>query len=219
MGDFNNEYFKTVWGKEGYEEPFNACYNNFSTDPAVAVDLKATIIKKLDELAGLDTCLEIGCGDGKWTVDLLVPRFKKVIAVDVKEIPSRFKGIGNINYIQLTEDHDYGLESVEDNSIDFIYSFGVMVHLSQNAQMCYLEAMQRVLKSGGVVLASFANWPRHPELSKVTPVFPYKNSKSFYDWFYNDVKDLRKMLNEVGLVDFVDLLPTARDTLAMFKKV
>jgi hypothetical protein len=43
MGDFNNDYFKTVWEEEGYEEPFNACYNNYSTDQAVAVDLKGTM--------------------------------------------------------------------------------------------------------------------------------------------------------------------------------
>ncbi len=112
----------------------------------------------LKALGGQDqTALEIGCGSGRWTRELLVPNFKQVICLDViprpKELPD------TVRFIELGE-RDYSCGGLPDASVDFVYSYGVFCHLFESDIQTYLLNIRRVLKPGCRALLMFGKcWP------------------------------------------------------------
>jgi SAM-dependent methyltransferase len=97
--------------------------------------------------------LEIGPGAGRWTQALLA-RASRLVLADVSERPlmlcrERFGDDANVNYV-LSSGSD--LPSVEDGSIEAVWSFDVFVHLAPRDQAAYLEEIARVLAPGGVAV-------------------------------------------------------------------
>lgn len=174
---------KNYWPK-GYEEDFKG--------------LDLPMLKKaIGELSG-DTCLEIGCGNGRWTNELLVPKFKRVYAVDVIESPTH----GGFVYHTV---QDCELSVFEGAKFDSVYSYGVFCHLPLECQKTYLKAIRKALIGKGVIM--FANWPRHDHLRHI--------DKEFHDgWYYNNLEQTDKMLKEAGF-EWKDFDTTNRDTLAV----
>ena len=66
----------------------------------------------------------------------------------------------NVRYIELP-DRDYNCTGVEDESIDFAFSFGVFCHLPNSANETYVNSIYKKLKVGGVALLAFADFYRH----------------------------------------------------------
>ena len=151
----------------------------------------------LDSLPGGGGCLEIGCGDGYWTNKLLVPKFDRVVCVDIIEKPKYFKG----EYHQQT---GTSLKQFREKFFNTVYSFGVFCHLSLDEQSSYLKEIRRVLK--GRALIMFANWPRH---------YALKHMAGFVDgWHYNDLTMTKKMVENCGF-QFIDFDPSYRDTIGI----
>lgn len=97
--------------------------------------------------------LEIGPGAGRWS-QALAARASRLVLVDVSERPlelcrERFSGNPHIQYI-LSSGSD--LPSVEDDSINAVWSFDVFVHVAPRDQAAYLEEIARVLTPGGVAV-------------------------------------------------------------------
>ena len=162
----------------GYQEPFET----------IAIE---PLLKALNEISG-DTCLEIGCGNGYWTRKLLVPKFKKVIAVDIIE-PLDF----GFDY--------YQQDSLKDiPEVDAVYSFGVFCHLKRDERMTYLLELRKILKGKGLI--SFGNWQRHPGLTNAP------NGSN--GWYYDDVEIVDYMMKIVGF-EWYDFDPSYRDTIAI----
>lgn len=93
--------------------------------------------------------LEIGPGAGRWSGALQEASIRLVL-VDITEralelCREKFAGCDNVEY-QLTE--GASLASVEDESIDFVWSFGVFVHIAPVDQKQYLRELARVMKPG-----------------------------------------------------------------------
>jgi ubiquinone/menaquinone biosynthesis C-methylase UbiE len=93
--------------------------------------------------------LEIGPGAGRWT-EVLVNLANSLVLVDISEkcldlCRERFKNYNNIRYI-LTEGD---LDTIQDNSIDFIWSYDVFVHINPTNIRTYLRSMQRILRAQG----------------------------------------------------------------------
>ena len=157
--------------------------------------------------------MEIGCGGGKWTLNYLSPNFKKIYALDV--IPCVMSLKTNIQYIELNE-KDFYCTNIEDNSIDFIWSFGTFCHVSVFACEEYMSNIYKKLKPNGKGVIMFANWPRN---------FKYKNYWTKTDiysqhgnWYYNDEKYTIEMLTKLKYKNIKDLLPNFRDSLIYFEK-
>lgn len=174
---------KNYW-PEGYEEDFKV--------------LDLPMLKKaISELSG-DTCLEIGCGNGRWTNELLVPKFKEVHSVDIIEKP-KYEGF---KYYKTT---DCNLTPFNGLKFDCVYSYGVFCHLPLECQKTYLKAIRKLLTGKGLIM--FANWDRHPALQG--------RKDEFLDgWFYNDLEITGKMLKETGF-EWIDFDINNRDTLAV----
>lgn len=177
---------ENYWPK-GYRETF---YQGYSID---------SIVSALNELPDGGKCLEIGCGDGYWTNELLVPKFKEVIAIDIIDKPAYFNG----EYYKQTE---CSLKQFRDKSFDVVYSFGVFCHLDIECQVGYLKEIRRILK--GKALIVFGNWPRHDGLK-------HKEDFGFVDgWYYNDLDKTKDMVKDCGF-EFIDFDPSYRDTIGI----
>jgi SAM-dependent methyltransferase len=172
--------------REGYREDFA------STNPI------NPLLSALDKLPS-GRCLEIGCGDGYWTNELLVPKFKEVIAVDVIDKPKYFKG----EYHKQT---GCNLKQFSDKSFDVVYSFGVFCHLPLDSQKAYLKEIRRVLK--GKALIMFANWERNGSLR-------HREDHDFVDgWYNNTLERTKEMVKDCGF-EFIDFDPNYRDTIGI----
>jgi SAM-dependent methyltransferase len=200
--DFTKEEFINFWADRvgGYEEGFPSYYSYEN-------DVRKCIVNNSNK--DFD-CLEIGCGSGYWTQQFLVPNFRSVTCVDFLPSPAYSD---NMTYLQLDR-ADYSLSSFKNESFDFVYSFGVFCHLTNDANQEYLNNIFRVLKPNRTAIIMFANWPR-----KGVPYEDrYRNNDNNGGWFYNDLETTKKMVAFSGFKSFEDLLPNFRDTLGKLEK-
>lgn len=102
------------------------------------------------------TMLEIGPGGGRWTRYLLAARM--VYAVDyhqelLDELAVNFRA----DNIVSIKNNGTDLLGVPPESIDFVFSFGVFVHLDLDLIDAYLRSFKSVLKCGGSVVLQYAD--------------------------------------------------------------
>lgn len=98
------------------------------------------------------TILEIGPGAGRWT-ETLQPLAKNLIIADVSQksieiCKKRFLLKNNVEY-KLIENR---LDFIEDDVIDYIWSFAVFVHINPSDIERYIEDFSRILKPGGCAI-------------------------------------------------------------------
>lgn len=203
MTDATKETFLKTW-PGGYRENWEV-YGKMS-GMAEDVLVARTLAPFYDPAA---ICLEVGCGLAFWTDKYLAPNFKQVIALDL--LPSVLFKHKNIQYIEVP-DRSYDCHGVSDDSIDFVWSFGVFCHLSLEAQAKYLQAIYQKCKSGAQCSLYFANIERRPGTASS------ELREDFVPWVENDWTHTETMLKDAGFVDIEDMLPTLPDTVAHCRK-
>jgi len=102
------------------------------------------------------TALEIGPGGGRWTRYLLAAR--RVYAVDyhqelLDELAVNFRADNLISI----KNNGTDLPGVPPASVDFVFSFGVFVHLDLDLIDAYLRSFKSVLKGGGNIVLQYAD--------------------------------------------------------------
>ena len=130
------------------------------------------------------TIVEIGPGGGRWTRYMVDA--KRIYCVDyhqelLTEVTANFKS-APITPIKNNGDDFPG---IDDASIDFLFSFGVFVHLDLDIIDRYLANMKRLLKPGASVVLQYAD---------KTKVMAQKN-EGFSD---NDPDKMRELLAKHG---------------------
>ena len=93
--------------------------------------------------------LEIGPGAGRWT-EFLIKLAKTIVIADISEkcldiCRKRFRPINNIEYHLIKNN----LEFIENDSIDYIWSYDVFVHINPTDIEKYIEEFARILVGGG----------------------------------------------------------------------
>jgi SAM-dependent methyltransferase len=205
--DISREEFRNTW-KGGYIEDFH----NY---PPEAKEEVLGVLRRYYNPEHI--CLEIGPGGGFWTHPYLSSAFKKVICVDVIEQPPQLI-LPNIEW-HILEDRDYYLTQIRNESIDFVFCFGVFCHLALDANVEYLKSIYRVLKPEGCALVMFANWPQHGLTLPNAKQFANKRHDSTQvNWYYNDIDLTKSAVATAGFKSFENTLPNFRDTLAALKK-
>jgi ubiquinone/menaquinone biosynthesis C-methylase UbiE len=135
------------WSRSGEEWTLHAKrYKGVEPDAwkqSIINDLMLKYIK------GGSTILEIGPGAGRWT-ETLANMATSLILVDISKkcldlCKERFKNYDNIKYFLTTGT----LESIQDNSIDYIWSYDVFVHINPTDIRTYLHDIRRILKPHG----------------------------------------------------------------------
>jgi len=96
--------------------------------------------------------LEIGPGGGRWT-EILQPLAKKLILCDISKkcieiCKDRFKSKNNIEYYLINKRLDF----IEKESIDFVWSYDVFVHVNPSDVEKSIENISQILKPGGYAI-------------------------------------------------------------------
>jgi cyclopropane fatty-acyl-phospholipid synthase-like methyltransferase len=208
MPDITREKFIEYWGDTGYQQVFDE-FHNYR-------DAIETLLDREDRGFKNKTVLEIGCGNGYWTQRFLIPRFKKVIAVDLIEMPEKLKDYRGVEY-KMLDKFDCSLSWLEDESIDFVWSYGVFCHFTNKAVEEYLRSISRVLKTGGSGMIMFANWDRHGGF-KDRKVECGVDPEPFCGWTCSNLETVKRQLNDAGLHFSSEGIENFTSTMAVFSK-
>lgn len=138
--------------------------------------LRAALDKYLRPYVKPDsTVVEIGSGGGRWTKYLLEAR--KIFAVDVSSeffpiLEERFPDAKDKFVFYQTSGTE--LDAIDSETIDFVCSFGVFVHIDPEDIDAYLGEIKRVLKPGAFATIHYADKTkkrarRNSSFSDMTP--------------------------------------------------
>ena len=102
------------------------------------------------------TVLDFGCGPGYLAYET-ARHAEQVIAVDISPgalaCAEVLNGRDNIEYLRNSEQ---SIDTVDDASVDLVYSFAVVQHMKDEAIESIVEAWYRVLRSGGSLVCHVA---------------------------------------------------------------
>lgn len=217
MSNFTIKHFCELWGINGYWEPF---YHSYGNGGPCFVDIKKMIHLNIDKVSEKNRkcALEIGCGNGQNTIEFLYNKhFKQIICTDVIPKPTIFKNT-NINYIQiLDDDNKYDLSNIENESIDFVFSFGVFCHFSNTASEKYLKSIFKKMNKNSNGLIMFPDWERNKDLKNIENPIQY-TEKNYNTWFYYNKSIIEEMFSKNGFCNIKDCDPNFRDMLVYFEK-
>ena len=102
------------------------------------------------------TIVEIGPGGGRWTRYLLAA--KQIYAVDYHpELLDELRRHFNRPNLKFVHNHGDDFPGIPQASIDFVYSFGVFVHLETELIARYLGSMRPILKDHAQVVIQYSD--------------------------------------------------------------
>ncbi len=101
--------------------------------------------------------LDIGCGGGRWTRQLL--GFKKIYAVDYYEellVPFR-KSFGRHSHVIPLRNNGTDFPGIPPQSVDYVLSFGCFGHINQGLIDDYLRNLKAIVKPGANVVIHYSD--------------------------------------------------------------
>jgi SAM-dependent methyltransferase len=106
--------------------------------------------------------LEIAPGYGRWT-QFLAAHTKQLSVVDISPrciaaCQARFSGLTHLRY---HVNDGRSLDMIEDDSIDFVFSFDSLVHADADTMHAYAQQMARKLRLGGTGFIHHSNLGAH----------------------------------------------------------
>jgi hypothetical protein len=130
--------FEGLWNG-GFPRKGNDLYNNLTSIE------KTCIIPYVNESC---VVLEIGPGRGFWTKKMLLA--KKIICLDAlsAEHNKFWETVGKRNNIEYHHMKNFNCNFIEDNSIDYLFSYDVFCHISYSGTDAYLRNLYSKLKRG-----------------------------------------------------------------------
>lgn len=125
----------------------------------------ATIFPRILNFLPAGSILEIAPGMGRCT-QFLLENCKNLTVVDLTErciefCKQRFSHHENIDYFV---NDGYHLDMIQDNSIDFVFSWDSLVHVESDVIHSYLEQLSRKLKTGGIGFIHHSNFASFKKL-------------------------------------------------------
>lgn len=102
------------------------------------------------------TVVEIGPGGGRWTQYML--EAEKIYAVEFyEELLREFKTNFNTSKVVAIQNHGDDFPGIPSHSVDFIFAFGVFVHLDIDVIDAYLRNMKSLLRAGANVVLHYSD--------------------------------------------------------------
>ena len=119
QNNYTKKDFLKFWGDNGYIETWDGHQYNWSKE------IQDLVLNQIGNNKDKNV-LEIGCGAGYWT-KFLCEHSKNVTAIDL--LPNSPFQLDNFTYIE-NKNMQFDCKNIQDESIDFAFSFGVFCHLS-----------------------------------------------------------------------------------------
>ena len=131
------------------------------------------------------TAVELGPGGGRWTRYLL--GFKEIYAIDYhQELLDELKrNYAHYSHIHFIKNSGNDFPGVAAKSVDFVFSFGVFVHLDLDIIKAYLANMRAILKPRANVVLQYS------DSNKILA----RMNKGFSE---NDPEKMRSAVKEAG---------------------
>ncbi|HXP23386.1 MAG TPA: class I SAM-dependent methyltransferase [Candidatus Sulfotelmatobacter sp.] len=122
-----------------------------------------TVFRRLFDELELDSVLELACGHGRQSAQL-VERAQKLVLMDVIEenvefCKKRFQGQPHISFVR---NNGHSFQPVQDGSLSAIVCYDSMVHFAPEVVAAYLIDAARVLRPGGKALLHHSNYSAAP---------------------------------------------------------
>ncbi len=145
----NREFWDSFdWSGAGKEWTFDAKrYGGLDPESWKTSLVENSMRKHIEEGS---TVVEVGPGDGRWTEELLKIA-GRVLLVDISKTvlalcQARFDDQDRLAY-HLTD--DLSLRDIADDSVDFVWSYDVFVHINPTDIETYIKTFRRILRPGG----------------------------------------------------------------------
>jgi ubiquinone/menaquinone biosynthesis C-methylase UbiE len=144
--EHNQEMWNNYDWSQGGEE--------WSDESSMGQKWKQTVINEimLKHIKNKSVILEIGPGAGRWT-EQLQSLASKLILVDIAQTclnicKDRFKTKNNIEFHLIKNNLDF----IGNDSVDYVWSYDVFVHINPSDIEHYMQDFHRILKSGGCAI-------------------------------------------------------------------
>jgi 2-polyprenyl-3-methyl-5-hydroxy-6-metoxy-1,4-benzoquinol methylase len=178
------------------------------------------------------TVLEIGCGGGQWS-KIISQKVKKLHCVDVLSAEHNcfWKYVGNKQDV-ITYHHvnDFSLSSIQDESIDFVFSYDVFCHISLSGIDAYLKSIYSKCKPGAELMIMYADIDKYAKtephnLPSVSNDF-LLSQKNDCDgpampgrWYYVGIDNFTALSNKYGYtITTIDMDIDKTNPITFFKK-
>lgn len=205
-----------AWRKDGDEWDGQASYCEKPYEEWKAALIDEFLMPNLASSSNAGRCpvvLEIAPGHGRWTQEI-VERCKELYLVDlstncIEFCKERFSGYDHVRYFV---NNGRSLDCIEDQNIDFVWSFDSFVHMDEETITSYLGEISRVLKTGGIAIIHHAG-RRHRLLwlqflgsmgelgERLYRHLSLKNANNGDGWRSNMSRQLfKRIANDAGLV-------------------
>jgi SAM-dependent methyltransferase len=140
----------------------------------VAMQWQRTILPRVQSYLPAGTVLEIAPGFGRWT-DRLKDLCRRLIVVDVsaKCIEACRRRFHDCEHVECHVNDGTSLEMVEDEAVDFAFSFDSLVHVNREVLRAYLRGLACKLSPDGVAFLHHSNlgeYARRDALLKWLPL-------------------------------------------------
>lgn len=179
------ESFQNIW-KGGYFTGYSAKRNQKGLENYLLGNLEGT------------TFLEIGCGGGQWSKFILdLNIFNKMYCVDALSAKHNnfwdHIGTSSKSVIQYEQVNNFKLEFIEDNSLDFVFSYDVFCHISLSGAKSYISSLYKKCKTGSQLMIMYADPEKYlkSEPENRFHVYRYLPEKKFIYKFSN-----KKLIND-----------------------
>lgn len=176
--------------------------------------------------------LELGPGRGAWSRAILSLKPKSFQCLDA--LPAEYncfwdniKKMENIHYHQI---FDLSLSEIQDNSIDYVFSFGTFCHISPLLIQVYLQNLYPKLRNGAKCMIMYADFDKKNHYSaKYNQINEYgakEDALSYYRknpvpgaWYHMGKERMQHTLTEIGYnVISADVEANNRDPIVYFVK-
>jgi ubiquinone/menaquinone biosynthesis C-methylase UbiE len=132
----------------------------------------------------LSKYLDVGCGDGRWTVDIFeyLERQPEAYGIDISDRAIAFAGLIEPRVRFRVGDADR--LPFEDGSFDFVSAIEVIEHMVDGSDELALREMARVLRVNGTLLITTPTWnlrmpPHHYRHYSVAQILQLLNDAGF----------------------------------------
>lgn len=117
-----------------------------------------SILPRVHRFLPANRVLEIAPGFGRWT-QFLLEHCENLIGVDISGrcIETCRERFGESPKASFYENDGFSLKDVEDQTIDFAFSFDSLVHAEWDVIAAYLQELARVLQAEGVAFIHHSN--------------------------------------------------------------